>query len=122
MGTFSIEVHVRPAGAREKAPTAVKCLVDTGAAFCQFPTPLLTSLGITADRQVPVVLADGTRTEQPAAWVEIRYGDRTAFTLVLFGGDNGLALLGAHALEGLGLAADPVRKVLELSRFPLATV
>ena len=60
--------------------------------------------------------------EQPAAWVEIRYGDRTAFTLVLFGGDNGLALLGAHALEGLGLAADPVRKVLEPSRFPLATV
>lgn len=120
MGTFSVEVHVRPAGAGDKPLVPVKCLVDTGAAFCQFPTPLLSSLGITPDRQVPVVLADGTRREQPAAWVEIRYGNLTAFTLVLFGGDNGLTLLGAHALEGLGLAVDPVRKVLEPSRFPLA--
>jgi hypothetical protein len=31
-------------------------------------------------------------------------------------------LLGAHALEGLGLAVDPARKVLEPSRFPLAAV
>jgi hypothetical protein len=80
---------------------------------------LLGSLGVTADRHVPVVLADGTRREQPAAWLEVRYGDRVAFTLVL-GRDNGLTLLGAHALEGLGLAVDPVRKVLEPSRFPLA--
>jgi predicted aspartyl protease len=69
---------------------------------------------------VPVVLADGTRREQPAAWIEIRHGGRTAFTLVLFGGANGLALLGAHALEGLGLVVDPVRRVLEPGRFPLA--
>ncbi len=120
MGTFSVEVQVRAAGTREKPSVPVKCLVDTGAAFCQFPASLLASLGIAPDRQVPVVLADGTRQEQPAAWVEIRYGDLTAFTLVLFGGDNGLTLLGAHALEGLGLVADPVRKVLEPSRFPLA--
>lgn len=111
MGTFSVEVHVRPAGAGDKPPAPVKCLVDTGAAFCQFPTPLLASLGITPDRQVPVVLADGAKRDQPAAWVEMRYGNLTAFTLVLFGGDNGLTLLGAHALEGLGL---------EPSRFPLA--
>ena len=120
MGTFSVEVQIRPVGASTEAPTPVKCLVDTGAAFCQFPTALLASLGVTPDRRVPVVLADGSRREQPAAWVEIRHGSVTAFTLVLFGGDNGLALLGAHALEGLGLAVDPVRKVLEPARFPLA--
>lgn len=113
MGTFSVEVHVRPVGALDQASTAVKCLVDTGAAFCQFPAALLAGLEITPDRQVPVVLADGTRRDQPAAWVEIRHGDRTAFTLVLFGGENGLTLLGAHALEGLGLA---------VARFPLAAV
>ena len=120
MGTFSVEIYVRPAAARDKSPVPVKCLVDTGAAFCQFPAPLLASLGIVPDREVPVILADGTRRDQAAAWVEIRYGDRTAFTLVLFGGENGLALLGAHALEGLGLAVDPVRKALEPTRFPLA--
>lgn len=120
MGTFSAEVSVRPIGARDKAPVAVKCLVDTGAAFCQFPAPLLASLGIALDRQVPVTLPDGTRREHPAAWIEIRHGDRTAFTLVLFGGDESLTLLGAHALEGLGLTVDAVRKVLEPARFPLA--
>ena len=120
MGTFSVEVYVRPAGARDKAHTPVKCLVDTGAAFCQFPASLLGSLGIDPDQQVSVVLADGTRRDQPAAWVEIHHGNRRAFTLVLSGGDNGLTLLGAHALEGLGLAVDPVRKVLEPARFPLA--
>lgn len=120
MGTFSVEVQIRRIGGAGEAPTSVKCLVDTGAAFCQFPTPMLASLGITPDRYVPVVLADGTRRDQPAAWVEILHGQLTAFTLVLFGGDNGLALLGAHALEGLGLAVDPVRKALEPARFPLA--
>jgi predicted aspartyl protease len=98
----------------------VKCLVDTGAAFSQFPDSLLAGLGIAPDRQVPVVLADGHRREQPAGWVEIRYGNRTAFTLVLFTGTNGLSLLGAHALEGMGLVVDPVRRVLEPGRFPLA--
>jgi predicted aspartyl protease len=122
MGTFSVEVYVRPAGVREKAPVPVKCLVDSGASFCQFPASLLASLGVAPDRNVPVVLADGTRREHPAAWIEIRHGECTALTLVLFGGDNGLTLLGAHALEGLGLAVDPVRKGLEPGRFPLATV
>lgn len=98
----------------------VKTLVDTGAAFCQFPDDVLAAIGISAERHVPVVLADGTQREQPAAWLEIRYGDRTAFTLVLFAGANGLSLLGAHALEGLGLVVDPPRRVLEPGRFPLA--
>lgn len=120
MGTFSVEVEVRRAAASGVGWTPVKCLVDTGAAFAQFPDPVLATLGTASDRRVPVILADGTRKEQPAAWVEIRYGPRTAFTLVLFAGPSGLTLLGAHTLEGLGLAVDPVRKVLEPTRFPLA--
>ncbi len=120
MGTFSVEVYVRPPAARELAPVPVKCLVDSGAAFCQFPASLLSSLGVSPDRTVPVVLADGTRREHPAAWIEIQYGGRTAYTLVLFGKDDGLTLLGAHALEGLGLTVDAARKALEPGRFPLA--
>ena len=120
MGTFSVGVDVRSPAASADGWTPVKCLVDTGAAFSQFPDPLLARLRIVSDRQVPVVLAEGTRRDQAAAWIEIRYGGRTAFTLVLVAGTNGLTLLGAHALEGLGLVVDPVRKVLEPGRFPLA--
>lgn len=120
MGTFSVELDVRGPASPESAWTTVKCLVDTGAAFSQFPQTLLASLRIAPDRQVPVVLADGTRREQPAAWIEVRYGDRSAYTLVLYADGHGLTLLGAHALEGLGLVVDPVRRVLEPGRFPLA--
>lgn len=120
MGTLSVEVQIRPAGIKDKHLTPVKCLVDTGAAFSQFPTSFLTSLGITPDRTVPVVLADGTKGESPAGWAEVFYQDRRAFSLVLFGAETSLSLLGAHALEGLGLAADPVRKAPEPTRFPLA--
>ena len=120
MGTFSVEIQIRAAGASGTPPTPVKCLVDTGAAFCQFPASFLASLGIAQDRAVPTVMADGTRGESPAGWAEVFYQDRHAFTLVLFGAETSLALLGAHALEGLGLAVDPVRKVLEPARFPLA--
>jgi len=98
----------------------MKCLVDTGAAFSQLPASFLTSLGIAQDRVIPIVLADGSRGETPAGWAEVFYQDQHAFTLVLFGAETRLALLGAHALEGLGLAVDPVRKVLEPARFPLA--
>jgi hypothetical protein len=52
--------------------------------------PAPSSLGLAPDRHVPVILA-----ERPH-------------------------LVGAHALEGLGLAVDPLRRVLELTRFPLA--
>lgn len=120
MGTFAVELQIRAAGTTTKPLMPVKCLVDTGAAFCQFPAGLLVSLGITQDRLIPTLLADGARGESPAGWAEVFYQDRHAFTLVLFGGETSLALLGAHALEGLGLAIDPVRKVLEPARFPLA--
>ena len=120
MGTFSVEVGVRKPGSGSEGWAPLKCRVDTGSGFCQFPATLLIKLGITPEREIPVVLADGRPSNQPAAWFEVRYLDRTAYTLVLFAGANGLTLLGAHALEGLGLVVDPARKVLEPGRFPLA--
>lgn len=119
MGTFSVEIQIRAVGAPNSARTPVKCLVDTSAAFCQFPASFLNSVGIVADRMMPVVLADGSRAESQAGWAEVFYQDRRAYALVLFGAETSLALLGAHALEGLGLAADPIRKVLEPVPFPL---
>src|SRR3989442_12173217 len=71
MGTFSVEVSIRRPRAGSDAWTPVKCLVDTGAGFCQFPTVLLAGLRITPDREVPVVLADGRTRSQPAAWLGI---------------------------------------------------
>jgi hypothetical protein len=89
VATFSVEVEIRPAVGSEDGWTPGKGLVDTGAAFSQFPDPVLSSLGIVPDRRVPVILADGTRKDQAAACVAIRHGSRTAFTLVLFAGPSG---------------------------------
>ena len=53
MGTFSVEIQIRAPSAAGKPTTPMKCLVDTGAAFSQFPASFLTSLGITTDRVFP---------------------------------------------------------------------
>jgi hypothetical protein len=42
----------------------------------------------------------------------IRVDGRTELTLVVFGGPDSQPLLGAYALEGLRLAADPVGRRL----------
>lgn len=43
------------------------------------------------------------------------YGDRASPSLVILGGEDDVPILGAFALEGLGLEADPVAKSLRRS-------
>ena len=58
------------------------------------------------------LLADGQRMEMDygQAWATID-GD-SVITLVVFGEDDGPALLGAYTLEGLSLAVDPIEQRL----------
>lgn len=112
-GSHSSSWQRQPSDAREVSGRYWRSLLPISGKLPDF-------VRITQDYMVPVVLADGSRGKSPAGWAKVFYQDRQAFTLVLFGAETGLALLGAHALEGLGLAADPVRNVLELTRSPLA--
>ncbi len=106
MGTFSHTVEFSDLDRRQTA--TIDAFVDTGAAFTVLPARFLRSLGVRPIGQRRLLLADGSQVDMDygRAWVTID-GD-SEITIVVFGQDNGPALLGAYTLEGLSLAVDPV--------------
>ena len=110
MGTFRVSIEVGdPLGQRYET---VEVLVDTGATYATLPAPLLHGLGIVPHARDTFVLADGRRVERDIGRTWIRVDGRAELTLVVFGEPGTQPLLGAYALEGLRLAADPVGRRL----------
>ena len=110
MGTFYHEMQVLSANG-DRVET-IDALVDTGASYSQVPGSLLRSLGISPTDTVEAELADGRIVEDPIAEVRVRIAGLETFTWVTFGPENVAPLLGAHALEGVRLAVDPLRRRL----------
>ncbi len=81
-------------------------LVDTGASYTLVPSSILDELGIERLRSRVFSLGDGSKQELSTGVVEIELDGSTSPATVVFGPDNGKILLGAMALETLGLAAD----------------
>lgn len=106
MGTFRVEVEIGDAEGRRYE--RVEALVDTGATYGSVPRLLLEALGVVPHARATFVLADGRRVERDIARTWIRIDDRAELTLVVPVDPGSPALLGAYALEGLRLAADPV--------------
>jgi predicted aspartyl protease len=110
MGTFRVSIELGdPLGQRYEA---VEALVGTGATYTTLPAPFLDGLGVVRHARDAFVLADGRRVERDLGRTWIRVDGRTELTLVVFGDAGTQALLGAYALEGLRLAADPVGRRL----------
>ena len=76
------------------------------------PASTLARLGVTPTYRFPFVLADGRRIEKDMAETKVRRDDQERTTLVVFGDEGSLPLLGAYTLEGFGLAPDPVNRRL----------
>ncbi len=60
LATFAVKVTLSHA-TKADATTVVECLVDTGAAYSQFPRSLLASLGNTLTGERTIIYADGRR-------------------------------------------------------------
>lgn len=106
MGTFRVEIEIGDAaGARWET---VEALVDTGATYTTAPAPLLRRLGVAPHTRDTFVLADSRHVEHDIGRSWIRVSGRAEVTLVVFGEPDAPPLLGAYALEGLRLAADPI--------------
>jgi predicted aspartyl protease len=111
MGTFSVAASLADPE-RPGQRLTVELLVDTGATWTMLPAEVVGRLGLTAPRQRMVTLASGERATYPAGQVLLHLNGEEVTTVFLAGPPNCLALLGAVTLEELGLAPDPVRKVL----------
>jgi predicted aspartyl protease len=110
MGTFHVEVEIGDSEGRRY--DRIEALVDTGATYTTLSRPLLEALGIVPHSRARFVLADGRPVERDIGHAWLRVGDRTVITLVVFADPGSPARLGAYALEGLRLAADPVGRRL----------
>ena len=113
MGTFRYPIALgNPSGTEFEVLNA---LVDTGATYSFMPASLLERLELEPIRDMTFVIAGGGRIERTLGEARVRVAGRQATTIVVFGEEDAIPLLGAHALEGLGLAVDPVnRRLIEM--------
>lgn len=108
---FEVKVRLSSLVAPDRS-SEVSLLVDTGATISWIPREVLESLGVKPVSRLPFALADGRRLERDITAVLVQIDGRKAPLEVAFGETGEAAVLGATALEGLGLLVDPVAKKL----------
>lgn len=111
MGTFHVKFTVRNPTASDRA-LELEGLVDSGAHFTQIPGTLLQQIGLAPFGTRRIQYADGTVLSKPVVSAEVLINQEVTPTVILWGGQDDLILLGAFTLEGLNLGVDPVRKTL----------
>jgi len=111
MGLFQVKVEL----ASLAAPTRTEelsLLVDTGATLSWIPRNVLERLGVAVFSRLPFTLADGRTLERETSAVLLTIDGRKAAVPVALGEPGEEAVLGATALEILGLLVDPVAQKL----------
>ena len=90
----------------------VEFLVDSGALYPLVPRPILQGLGINPVKTQTFRMANGQTIERQIGGAFFKYQDRVGWATVIFGEEEDSTLLGAYALESMGLSLDPVRRQL----------
>ena len=115
MGLFTVRVRVfnlqDPGQSRE-----LDALVDTGASYPIVPKAVADELGLMAVETRTFTLANGVEVPRTLAWAGIACEGRSSPCLVVLGEGTDVPVLGAYALEGLGLDVDPLAKALRPAR------
>ena len=102
-------------GRRKEGAEEVTFLVDTGAFYTIVPSALARRLGIEAVGEAELRLADGRSVKAGVTVAYIKLMDRDGMLPAAIM-DSPEPLLGATALEGLGLRVNPATGRLEHSR------
>jgi predicted aspartyl protease len=111
MGTFTAKLRVRNPASPEKVEE-VEAFVDTGAAFSWISRARLERLGVGLSRRMPFRTIEGRVLERDMATVYLATDGYSVPDLVVMAETGELEVMGAHSIEGFGLAADPVQKKL----------
>jgi predicted aspartyl protease len=111
MSTFSAKVSVwnpeRPDRKEE-----LDLFVDTGAAYSWISRSRLERLGVKPARRMPFRTIEGRVLERDLAVVYVATDGREVPDIVVMAEAGEMEVVGAHSIEGLGMAADPVQKKL----------
>jgi len=111
MGTFTTKFTIWNPLSPENVQE-LDALVDTGAAFSWISRQRLESLGLRPSRRMSFRSIDGRVMERDMTAVYIASAGYSAPDMVVMAESGEMEVLGAHSIEGLGLAADPVQKKL----------
>ena len=111
MGTFTTKFTIWNPSSPENVQE-LDALVDTGAAFSWISRQRLESLGLRPSRRMSFRSIDGRVMERDMTAVYIASAGYSAPDMVVMAESGEMEVLGAHSIEGLGLAADPVQKKL----------
>ncbi len=111
MGTFTTQLRVWNPAQPEKAEE-FEVFVDTGAAFSWVSRARLQRLGIGPSRRMPFRTIDGRVLERDLAIAYVATDGYSAPDMVVMAEPGEMEVMGAHSIEGLGLAADPVQRKL----------
>jgi predicted aspartyl protease len=111
VGTFKTKLRVWNPAQPEKVYEP-EVWVDTGAALSWISRSQLERLGIAPLRRIPFQTIEGRILERDVAAVFIGTDGYIGPDVVVMAEPDDTEVMGAHSIEGLGLAADPVQKKL----------
>ncbi|HKG96934.1 MAG TPA: clan AA aspartic protease [Pyrinomonadaceae bacterium] len=106
MGLTHVAVKLRNRDSKETF--TADFLIDTGATDSMVPASELKRIGIQPIGTRAYELADGQLEEFQVGYAEFSFMDDTILGRVIFGPDNVEPILGAIALESVGVVVDPV--------------
>lgn len=110
MGTFEVTIEIGdPQG---QSWESLATLVDTGSTYTWVPADVLRRLGVPPHGREEFETADERVIERDIGQTWVRYDGRSRITLVVFGDEGSLPMLGAYTLEGFLLTVDPVHRRL----------
>jgi len=111
VGTFTVKLRIWNPEHPEKAEE-VEAFVDTGAAFSWISRARLQRLGVHPSRQMPFRTIEGRVLDRDLATVYVALDGYSVPDVVVMAEPGEMEVMGAHSIEGLGLAADPIQKKL----------
>ncbi len=94
-------------------PYEAEFLVDTGAIDCMVPEDRLTKAGIQPEGKSMYELASGEPVEYRYGFARVAFMGEETVSQVIFGPPDCEPLLGAVALESVGIMVDPVSRTLK---------
>lgn len=112
MGIFRTTIELAPLHNWADRRILVDVMVDTGSEYNWVPAELLHELGVSPVRTDRFETADGRILEREVGFAMFFAAGRSASATAVFAEPGDMILLGAHALEGMNLRVDLVRREL----------
>ena len=106
MSTFKHSLEIGDPG--QGRFQTLEAWVDTGASYFLIRRPVLERLEYSPSFRRPFRLADVSVVELDGCRAHIRIGGEVQFNLCIFGKEESEPMLGATALEEVGLGVDPL--------------